>query len=91
MTVEGVSRRLFRPPAVRPAICRAWDNTADLPCPHGCTASRPPLDRRETLAVLVDAFNAGGWPDRRPVDRERLLAQLDQPGVQEAVNQMLQP
>lgn len=46
--------------ASRPMICRLWGVAEAMPCPHGCTTSRPLLSDIATLEALLDSFAVGG-------------------------------
>lgn len=48
--------------AARPAICRLWGVSEDMPCPHGCKAERI-LSKAESNEIL-NALSAIAGPGR---------------------------
>ncbi len=47
---------------LRPAICRLWGATEDLPCPYGCEIEGSPVDGAAIL-VQIKAISPGVKPD----------------------------
>lgn len=63
--------------AARPAICRVWGASEDLPCPYGCrpAAGLRLLTREETFQILAAATTAG--TGREPMGEDMIREIID--------------
>lgn len=61
---------------VRPAICRIWGATEDLPCPYGCRPANGRLLTGAESYALLDAANKAGTSEEpwTAADFDRALA-----------------